>query len=51
MSNAATMESFGRLPEKNETIRVADTRLTILEKDENRILRLKLEKIAKTPEE
>lgn len=41
------METTGRLPEKNETIDVADVRLTILAKDENRILRLKLEKVDK----
>jgi putative hemolysin len=41
------METTGRLPEKNETIDIADVRLTILAKDENRILRLKLEKIDK----
>lgn len=40
------METIGRLPEKNETLDIKDVRLTILAKDENRILRLKLERIA-----
>ena len=44
------IETIGRLPAKNETTTIADARLTILAKDENRILRLKLEKIAKGPE-
>lgn len=43
------IETVGHLPSKNETTTIADTRLTILAKDENRILRLKLEKIIKGP--
>jgi putative hemolysin len=35
----------GRLPDKHESIVVADVRMTILAKDENRILRLKLERL------
>jgi putative hemolysin len=40
----------GRLPEKHDSIVVADVRMTILAKDENRILRLKLEKLNSQPE-
>ena len=40
------METLGRLPEKHEAVEIADVRLTILSKDKNRILRLKVEKIA-----
>jgi len=43
------MEAVGRLPEKHETVRIADVNLTVLAKDENRILRLKLEKVAPAP--
>ena len=39
------MDTLGRLPEKRETVDIADVRLTILSQDKNRILRLKLEKI------
>jgi putative hemolysin len=39
------IDTLGRLPEKLESIRIADIKMTILEKDENRILRLRLEKI------
>lgn len=45
------MDTIGRLPEKNESLEIADVKLTILAKDENRILRLKLEKIALPEEE
>jgi len=37
-------ETIGRLPEKSESIQIGDVRLTIIAKDENRILRMKLEK-------
>lgn len=40
------MDTTGRLPEKHDQITVADTRLTVLAIDDNRILRLKLEKLA-----
>jgi len=40
------MDTLGRLPDKHETVEIADVYLTILSKDKNRILRLKLEKIA-----
>jgi CBS domain containing-hemolysin-like protein len=40
----------GRLPEKHDSIVVADVRMTILAKDENRILRFKLEKLNSQPE-
>jgi CBS domain containing-hemolysin-like protein len=39
------MDTLGRLPEEHEAMTIADVRLTILSKDRNRILRLKLEKI------
>jgi len=39
------MEELGRLPEKQEAVRIADVRLTVLAKDKNRLLRLKLEKV------
>jgi putative hemolysin len=39
------METVGRMPQKHESIEIADTRLTVLAKDENRILRLKVEKV------
>jgi len=45
------MDTIGRLPEKNESLEIEDVRLTILAKDENRILRLKLEKIHKPADE
>lgn len=38
-------EEVGHIPDKNESTDIADVRLTILAKDENRILRLKVEKI------
>ncbi len=40
------IDTIGRFPDKNESIRIADVKMTVLAKDENRILRLKLEKIA-----
>jgi len=45
------MDTTGRLPEKNESLKIEDARLTILAKDENRILRLKIEKIARQSDE
>ncbi|MBN1213041.1 MAG: HlyC/CorC family transporter [candidate division Zixibacteria bacterium] len=39
------IDTLGRLPDKLESIQIADIKMTILEKDENRILRLRLEKI------
>jgi len=39
------LEIVGRMPMKNESVEIADIRMTILEIDENRILRLKIEKI------
>lgn len=38
------MEALGRLPNVHETVEIADVRLTILAKDQNRMLRLKLQK-------
>ena len=43
------LDTVGRMPEKNESVEIADIRMTILEKDENRILRLKIEKITDRP--
>ena len=40
------MATLGRLPHKHETVEIADARLTVLAKSGNRILRLKVEKIA-----
>ncbi|MBU0982626.1 MAG: hemolysin family protein [candidate division Zixibacteria bacterium] len=37
------MERAGHLPERNESILIDDVRLTVLAKDENRIIRVKLE--------
>ncbi|MFQ5452593.1 MAG: hemolysin family protein, partial [Candidatus Zixiibacteriota bacterium] len=39
---------LGRLPEKNEYITIADMKITLLEQEENRLVRLKLEKIDDT---
>ena len=39
-------EEVGHIPVKNETIEIADVRLTILATDENRILRMKVEKLS-----
>jgi len=39
------MDTVGRLPEKHESVRIADARLTVLSKDENRVLRMKIEKM------
>ena len=38
------IDTLGRLPAKLESIQIEDIKMTILEKDENRILRLRLEK-------
>ncbi|MFZ5981737.1 MAG: hemolysin family protein [Candidatus Zixiibacteriota bacterium] len=43
------LDEVGRMPQKNEAVEIADIRLTILEIDENRILRLKIEKITDRP--
>jgi len=40
------MEELGRLPEKQEAVQISDVRLTVLAKDKNRLLRLKLEKVS-----
>ncbi len=39
------MDTIGRLPEKYESVKVADCRLTVLTKDKNRILRVKVERL------
>jgi CBS domain containing-hemolysin-like protein len=39
------IHNLGRLPEKNEDINIADMKITILEQEDNRLTRLKLEKI------
>ena len=38
------MQHLGRLPGKDEEIRIADTAITVMERDNNRLLRLRLEK-------
>jgi len=38
------MDTAGHIPGKNESIAIADTRLTVLARRDNRILRLKIEK-------
>jgi putative hemolysin len=40
------MDTIGRLPEKYESVKVGDCRITVLTKDKNRILRVKVERIA-----
>jgi putative hemolysin len=37
-------DTLGHLPEKNESVEIADIVVTVLERDENRLTRLKLEK-------
>jgi len=37
-------DALGHLPEKNESVEIADIVITVLERDENRLTRLKLEK-------
>lgn len=38
------IDHLGRLPEKNETVMIADMQIIVLEQDQNRLTRLKLEK-------
>jgi putative hemolysin len=45
------MEELGRLPEKQESVQIEDVKLTVLAKDQNRLLRLKLEKVATEDED
>ena len=40
------IDHLGRLPEKDETATIADILFSVLEREGNRLLRLKLEKIA-----
>lgn len=42
------MDAIGRLPDKYESIKIADCRMTVLTKDKNRILRVKVERILST---
>lgn len=42
------MDTIGRLPEKYESVKVGDCRITVLTKDKNRILRVKVERLAAT---
>ncbi len=44
------IDTLGRLPGKNEKIIIADMKITILEQEENRLTRLKLEKITENSE-
>jgi putative hemolysin len=39
------IDTVGHVPEKGETVTIEDARLTVLEKEQNRIQRLKIEKI------
>ncbi len=41
------VDESGRMPDKYQAVTVADTRMTILAKDKHRILRLKIEKVAR----
>ena len=41
------VDESGRMPDKYQAVTVADARMTILAKDKHRILRLKIEKIAR----
>ncbi len=43
------IDEVGRVPERNESVAVADVRLTVLTKDKNRIVRLKIEKPQPAP--
>ncbi|UCD63085.1 MAG: HlyC/CorC family transporter [Candidatus Zixiibacteriota bacterium] len=38
------IDQLGRLPEKDETVTIADMKISVLEREENRLVRLKLEK-------
>ncbi len=40
------IDTIGRFPEKNEFVQIEDVKLTVLSKEKNRILRLKIEKLA-----
>ena len=40
------IDCLGEVPEKNQSIKVADIIITVLEKEDNRLIRLKLEKIS-----
>ncbi|MBD3404417.1 DUF21 domain-containing protein [candidate division GN15 bacterium] len=39
------IDTVGHVPEKHEAVQIADARLTVLAKQDNRILRLKVEKV------
>lgn len=39
------IDAVGRVPERNESIVIADAKMTVLTKDKNRIVRLKVEKV------
>ncbi len=42
------IDFLGRVPQKNESTDIADMRITILEQQDNRLTRLKLEKLSQT---
>ncbi len=42
------MDTVGRLPDKYESVKVGDCRMTVLTKDKNRILRVKIERLLST---
>ena len=39
------IDKLGRFPERNESVEIADMRITVLEKEKHRLTRLRLEKI------
>jgi putative hemolysin len=39
------MDTIGRLPDKYESVKIGDSRMTVLTKDKNRILRVKIERL------
>jgi magnesium and cobalt transporter len=39
------IDTIGRFPKKNESIQIADIKMTVLVQDRNRIVRMKLEKV------
>ncbi|HKK21402.1 MAG TPA: hemolysin family protein [candidate division Zixibacteria bacterium] len=43
------IDHLGRLPEKDETVVINDMKISVLERQDNRLVRLKLEKLADSP--
>lgn len=44
------IDHLGRLPEKDETVTIADMVISVLEREDNRLARLKLQKVVSSPE-